>query len=154
MHKVGPQLNYEAKTVAKLSFSSPPSFDKQGGAFTALKHLQVIVLTFKNLPSDGQQQGNRSKQPIENFIHVDGAVVASTPGRGVNWQLFSSPDCNLNLNLHFFFSKCQNRETSSCRPPVPPSSACRRRVRGRCSRRDSAPCRFAPQLEEECVSES
>lgn len=51
--------------------------------------LQVVVLTFKNLPSDGQQQGHRSEQPIENFIHVDSAVVTSTPGRGVNWQLLN-----------------------------------------------------------------
>lgn len=59
-----------------------------------------MLLTFKNFPSGGQQQGYRSKQAIDNFIHVDSAVVALTPGRGVNWQLFLSYR-NLNPSCTF-----------------------------------------------------
>lgn len=58
-------------------------------AFTPSKQIAGGRLTFENLPLDGQQQGHRSEEPIVNFIHVDCAVVASTPGRGVNWQLLN-----------------------------------------------------------------
>lgn len=83
--------------------------------FCTCKHLQVILLTFKNFPSGGQQQGYCSKQAIDNFIHVDSAVVALTPSRGVNWQLFFL-DCNLNPTSTF--RSIQSKVASPCPPSL------------------------------------
>lgn len=49
-----------------------------------------FLLTFKNFSRGEQQEGRHSKQATDNFIHVDGAVVASTPAAGLTCKLFSS----------------------------------------------------------------
>lgn len=97
MQNISCKLNILSKIldelVEKLSLSPFPlnfvsRFRHKSGLRSTCKHFQVILLTFKNFPLRGQQQGYCSKQAIDNFIHVDTAVVALTPSRGVNWQLF------------------------------------------------------------------
>lgn len=83
--------------------------------FRRHRRVQVILLTFKNFPSDGQQQGYCSKQAIENFIHVDGAVSALTPDRGVNWKLFSSLP---QLESCLYFPECLSLKSLPCPPSL------------------------------------
>lgn len=88
-------------------------------------------LTFKNFPSGGQQQGYSSKQAIENFIHVDSAVVPLTPQRA-GLTLLSWMQVFVVVFLFLFFLNFLRalHLKRSLRPFRLPAACCRT-VRGR-----------------------